>query len=73
MTRLNAKLATGKHFVTARNIGLKLTKVAAGALNAALGTKLFSAGLRLGTAGTIPAVLAPRSERALDRLPRRRP
>jgi hypothetical protein len=49
----HAKLATGKHFVTARNIGLKLTKVAAGALNAALGTKLFSAGLRLGTAGTI--------------------
>jgi hypothetical protein len=43
----------GKHVVTARNIGLKLTKVAAGALNAALGTKLFSAGYGLGTAGTV--------------------
>jgi hypothetical protein len=49
----HARLAAGKHVVTARNIGLKLTKVAASALNAALGTKLFSAGLRLGTAGTV--------------------
>jgi hypothetical protein len=46
----HAKLAAGKHIVTARGIGLKLTSVAAKALNAALGTKLFSAGLKLGTA-----------------------
>ena len=49
----HAKLAAGKHIVTARGIGLKLTSVAAKALNAALGTKLFSAGLKLGTAGTL--------------------
>jgi hypothetical protein len=49
----HAKLMAGKHVVTARNVGLKLTKVAASALNTALGTKLFSAGLRLGTAGTV--------------------
>jgi len=48
----HAKLAVGKHVVIARNIGLKLTKVAAKALNAALGTKLFSGGLRLGSAAT---------------------
>jgi hypothetical protein len=34
-------------------IGLVLTKTAAGALNAALGTTLFSAGLKLGTAATV--------------------
>ena len=49
----HAKLAAGKHIVTARGIGLKLTSVAAKALNGALGTKLFSAGLKLGTAGTL--------------------
>ncbi len=49
----HAKLAAGKHVVVAKGVGLKLTKVAAGALNAALGTKLFSAGLRLGTARTV--------------------
>ena len=49
----HAKLAAGKHVVVAKGIGLKLTKVAAGALNAALGTKLFSAGLGLGTARTV--------------------
>ena len=49
----HAKLAAGKHIVTARGIGLKLTSVAAKALNAALGTKLFSAGLKLGTAKTL--------------------
>ena len=32
--------------------GLRLTAAAAKALNAALGTNLFSAGLRLGTAQT---------------------
>ena len=49
----HAKLAAGKHIVTARGIGLKLTSVAAKALNAALGTRLFSAGLKLGTAKTL--------------------
>jgi len=49
----HAKLTVGKHIVTARGIGLKLTSAAAKALNAALGTKLFSAGLKLGTAGTL--------------------
>ena len=49
----HAKLAAGKHLVTARGIGLKLTGVAARALNAALGTRLFSAGLDLGTATTL--------------------
>jgi len=49
----HAKLTAGKHIVTARGIGLKLTSAAAKALNAALGTKLFSAGLKLGTASTL--------------------
>ena len=49
----HARLAAGKHIVTARGIGLKLTSAAARALNAALGTKLFSAGLNLGTASTL--------------------
>ena len=49
----HAKLMAGKHIVTARGIGLKLTSAAAKALNAALGTKLFSAGLKLGTAKTL--------------------
>ena len=49
----HARLAAGKHLVTARGIGLKLTGVAARALNAALGTRLFSAGLELGTAKTV--------------------
>jgi hypothetical protein len=49
----HAKLTAGKHVVTARGIGLKLTSIAAKALNAALGTKLFSPGLTLGTAGTV--------------------
>jgi hypothetical protein len=48
----HAKLAAGKHIVTARGIGLRLTSAAAKALNTALGTKLFSAGLKLGTAKT---------------------
>jgi hypothetical protein len=46
----HAKLAAGKHVITAKRIGLKLTSAAAKALNAALGTSLFSAGLKLGTA-----------------------
>jgi hypothetical protein len=49
----HAKLAAGKHVITARGIGLKLTATAAKALNAALGTRLFSAGLKLGTAQTL--------------------
>jgi hypothetical protein len=49
----HARLAAGKHIITARGIGLKLTAAAAAALNAALGTKLFSAGLTLGTASTL--------------------
>jgi hypothetical protein len=49
----HAKLAAGKHLVIARGIGLKLTAVAARALNAALATRLFSAGLELGTAKTV--------------------
>lgn len=49
----HARLAAGKHIVTAVGIGVTLTAVAAKALNAALGTKLFSAGLKLGTASTL--------------------
>jgi hypothetical protein len=49
----HAKLTAGKHIVTAKGIGLKLTSAAAKALNSALGTKLFSAGLKLGTARTL--------------------
>jgi hypothetical protein len=49
----HAKLTAGKHIVTAKGIGVKLTSVAAKALNAALGTKLFSGGLKLGTASTL--------------------
>jgi len=49
----HAKLAVGRHLVTARGIVLTLTSVAAKALNAALGTRLFSAGLELGTAQTV--------------------
>ncbi len=49
----HAKLAAGKRVVTASGIGLKLTSAAAKALNTALGTRLFSAGLKLGTAKTL--------------------
>lgn len=49
----HAKLAAGKHTVTASGIGVTLTATAAKALNAALRTTLFSAGLNLGTAGTL--------------------
>ena len=37
----------------AKGIVVKLTSVAAKALNAALGTRLFSGGLTLGTASTV--------------------
>ncbi len=49
----HAKLAVCRHLVKAQGIVLTLTPVAAKALNAALGTKLFSAGLELGTARTV--------------------
>jgi hypothetical protein len=49
----DAKVAVGRHLVKARGIVLTLTSVAAKALNAALGTTLFSAGLNLGSAGTL--------------------
>jgi hypothetical protein len=49
----HAKLAVGRHLVKARGITLTLTWVAAKALDAALGTRLFSAGLELGTARTV--------------------
>ena len=49
----HATLAVGRHLVKARGIVLTFTSVAAKALNAALGTKLFSAGLELGTARTV--------------------
>jgi hypothetical protein len=54
--RLNlshARLRAGKHQVRAAGIVLTLTKTAAGALNSTLGTSLFSAGLKVGTAATV--------------------
>ncbi|MGC5013100.1 hypothetical protein ACLQ2R_20265 [Streptosporangium sp. DT93] len=47
-----AKLKVDGSVVHARNIRVKLTSVAAGALNKALRTDLFSGGLRIGTAST---------------------
>jgi hypothetical protein len=49
----HAKLKAGRHAVWASGIGLSVTKVAAGALNATLGTHLFAGGLKLGTAATV--------------------
>ena len=49
----HATLKAGKHSVRASGIVVTLTKTAASALDAALGTKLFSAGLKLGTASTV--------------------
>jgi hypothetical protein len=49
----HAKLTVGRHLVKARGIVLTLTSVAAKALDATLGTRLFSAGLELGTARTV--------------------
>ena len=49
----HATLKAGKHSVRASGIVVTLTRTAAGALNAALGTSLFSAGLKLGTASTV--------------------
>jgi hypothetical protein len=53
--RLNlahAKLRVHGSWVTASHIGVSLTRVAASALDATLGTKLFTAGLAVGTAVT---------------------
>jgi hypothetical protein len=49
----HAQLTVGRHLVKARGIVLTLTWVAAKALDAALGTRLFSVGLELGTARTV--------------------
>ena len=49
----HAKITAGNHMATARGIVVTLTSIAAKALNTALGTKLFSGGLTLGTAGTV--------------------
>lgn len=49
----HARLSACQHAIVASGIGLKLTSAAAKALNAALGTKLFSGGLKLGTARTL--------------------
>ena len=49
----HATLKAGKHSVQAGGIVVTLTKTAASALDSALGTKLFSAGLKLGTATTV--------------------
>ena len=49
----HATLNAGQHSVRASGIGVSLTKTAASALDAALGTSLFSPGLKLGTAATV--------------------
>jgi hypothetical protein len=54
--RLNlshAHLQVGKHRVRATGIVLTLTRTAAGALNATLGTSLFSKGMTIGSAATV--------------------
>jgi len=48
----HAHLRVHGHVVDASNIGLSLTATAASALDASLGTTLFTAGLALGTAST---------------------
>jgi hypothetical protein len=49
----HATLKGGHHSVEAKGIVVTLTKTAAGALDSALGTSLFTAGLKLGTATTV--------------------
>jgi len=49
----HAALNAGPHSVRASGIGVSLTKTAASALDTALGTSLFSPGLKLGTAATV--------------------
>jgi hypothetical protein len=56
LLRLNlahATLHVYRHWVVASNIGLTLSAGAASALDAALGTTLFTGGLRLGSARTV--------------------
>jgi Htaa len=48
----HAAIHHGSGSVTVSNIGVSLTKAAAGALDASLGTKLFTPGLKVGTART---------------------
>ncbi len=48
----HATLKAHKHVVAARGIVLRLTKAAAGALDATFGTTLFKAGMVIGTAAT---------------------
>ena len=49
----SATIRTGLHFVRVSGIVARLTKTAAGALDATFGTTLFTAGLELGTASTM--------------------
>lgn len=49
----HAKIAAGKHAVAITGIVARLTKAAAGALDATFGTTLFTPGLELGTTGTL--------------------
>ncbi len=49
----HAKITAGKHAVSVSGITARLTKTAAGALDATFGTTLFTTGLELGTAGTV--------------------
>jgi Htaa len=48
----SAKVAAGRHNVQVTGIVTRLTKTAAGALDATFGTSLFTPGLELGTAST---------------------
>lgn len=49
----HAKITVSRHAVKISGIVVRLTKTAAGALDATFGTTLFSAGLELGTASTL--------------------
>jgi hypothetical protein len=49
----HATLKAGRHAVQASGIVVTLTKTAASALDATLGTSLFTPGLKLGTASTV--------------------
>jgi hypothetical protein len=49
----HAKLKVGPHAVAASRIRLRLTKTAAGALNAAFGTTVFKGGMLIGTAAAL--------------------
>jgi hypothetical protein len=49
----HAKVTASKHAVRVSGIVTRLTKTAASALDATFGTRLFTPGLELGTAGTL--------------------